>query len=143
MLLELQNIDMTISHYLHSTVNLPVIIKNPKNTLVNLNSDFTNVTFTCEADGASSYYWERQHGRIPSGATGVDTNNLIISNLQLKDAGYYRCIAVNGSGSTKSEYAKLTLAGMHVCIYKTIVSVSSNIKIQEHLNSMSSGPVKQ
>ena len=134
MLLELQNIDMTFSHYLHSAVNLPVIIKNPKNALVNLNSNFTNVTLTCEADGATSYYWERQHGIIPSGATGVTTNNLIISNLQLKDAGYYRCVAVNSSGSTESEYAKLTLAGMHVYMYKTIASVSSNIKIQEHLH---------
>ena len=111
-------IAITLSHYLHSAVNLPVIIKNPKNALVNLNSNFTNVTFTCEADGASSYYWERQHGSIPSGATGVNTNNLIISNLQLKDAGYYRCVAVNGSGNTTSEYAELTLAGMYACMYR-------------------------
>ena len=80
--------------------------------MIILKNVFTNVLFTCEADGASSYYWERQNGIIPSGATGVNTNNLTITNLQLKDTGYYQCIAINGSGSTQSEYAKLTLAGM-------------------------------
>ena len=74
------------------------------------------MSFYYEVDGASSYYWERQHGSIPPKATGVNTSNLTIINLQLKDAGYYRCVAVNGSGSTKSEYAKLTLVGMDVCI---------------------------
>ena len=76
--------------------------------------------FSCEVDGASSYYWERQNDSIPPGATGVNTSNLTIVNLQSKDAGYYRCVAVNGSGSTESEYAKLTLTRMDVyiqCVY--------------------------
>ena len=81
------------------------------------------MTFTCEADEPSSYYWERQHDRIPLSAVGVNTNNLIISNLQLKDAGYYRCVAVNGSGNTKSDYAKLTLAGMYVRMLNYSVSI--------------------
>ena len=80
--------------------------------MIILKNIFTNVLFTCEADGASSYYWKRQHASIPPGATGVNTSNLTIVNLEPKDAGYYQCIAVNGSGSTESEYAKLTLAGM-------------------------------
>ena len=77
-----------------------------------MKNNFTNVSLTCEADGASSYKWERQHGSIPSSAIGVNTSNLTIVNLQLKDAGYYRCVAINGSGSTESEYAKLTLTGI-------------------------------
>ena len=105
---------ITINCLFFTVVNLPVIISNPKSTLVNLKSNFTNVSFTCEADGASSYYWEKQHGTIPPDATGVNTNNLSIVNLMLKDAGYYRCVAVNGSGSTESRYAKLTLIGMHI-----------------------------
>ena len=104
---------------IYSTVTLPVIIKNPKSQSVDLKNNFTYVLFTCEADGVSSYYWERQNGNIPPGATGINTSNLTIVNLQLKDAGYYRCVAVSSSGSTESEYAKLTLAGMHVCMYIT------------------------
>ena len=108
---------ITINCLFFTVVNLPVIISDPKSTLVYLKSNFTNVSFTCEADGASSYYWERQHGSIPPGASGVNTSNLTIINLKLKDSGYYRCVAVNGSGSFESQYAKLTLKGMHGCTY--------------------------
>ena len=97
-----------------SIENLPVITKNPTNTLLSLTSNFTNLSFICEADRASSYYWERQDGSIPASATGVNTSSLTIVSLQLNDAGYYRCVATNGSGSTESKYAKLTLTGMYV-----------------------------
>jgi len=82
-----------------------------------LKNNFTNINFICAADGASSYYWQRQHGSIPSSATGVNTSNLTIVNLQLKDAGYYRCVAINGSGNTESKYAKLTLTSMYIHNY--------------------------
>ena len=105
-------IDKCVCTTFISAVNLPVITKNPMNTSLSLKSNFTSVSLTCEADRASSYYWRRQDGSIPSSATGVNTNNLTIINLQLKDAGYYQCVATNGSGSTESEYAKLTLTGI-------------------------------
>ena len=94
-------------------VNLPVITKTPMNTLLSLTSNFTNVSFICEANGALSYYWERQDGSIPASAIGVNTSSLNIISLQLNDAGYYRCVATNVSGSTQSKYAKLTLIGMY------------------------------
>ena len=100
-----------------SAVNLPVINKNPTNTSLSLKNNFTSVSLACEADGASSYYWRRQLGSIPSSAIGVNTNSLTIANLLLKDAGYYQCIATNGSGSTESKYAKLTLTGTYVRSY--------------------------
>ena len=98
---------------LYSAVKLPVITKNPTNTsfTVNLDNNSTNVSITCEAAGASSYYWERQNGSIPSRAIGVNTSNLTIVNLQLEDAGYYRCVAINDIGSIESKYAELTLTG--------------------------------
>ena len=93
--------------------NLPVFTKNPFDTFLRLESNFTNVSLTCEADEATSYNWQRQKGSIPYGATGVNTNVLTLINLQLKDAGSYQCVATNGNGSTESKYAKLTLKGMH------------------------------
>lgn len=69
--------------------------------------------------GASSYYWERQHGNIPSRSIGINTSNLTLINLQLKDIGSYRCVGINGSGSAASEYATLTYEGKninYVCI---------------------------
>ena len=68
---------------------------------------------TCKADGASSYRWEKQNDFIPSSAIGVNTNTLTLINLRLRDAGRYRCIATNDSGSTGSDYATLTVKGMH------------------------------
>ena len=71
-------------------------------------------SLNCEADGAISYNWERHSGRIPSGAIGVNTNTLTIINLQEEDAGNYRCVATNASGSSYSEYAGLYLIGEFV-----------------------------
>ena len=80
--------------------------------VVSLKSNFTNISLTCEADGASYYKWERQYDSIPSGAVGVNTNTLTLINLQLEDAGQYRCVATNSSGTTSSDYAVLILRGM-------------------------------
>ena len=96
----------------YSTGNPPVIKENPISKFVGLGSNFTNTSLTCEADGASNYSWERQSGSIPSDAIGVNTNTLTLINLRLDDAGKYRCIATNGSGSTQSDYATLTIKGM-------------------------------
>ena len=81
---------------------------------VGLESNFTNASLTCKADGASSYTWEREDDTIPSNAIGVNTNTLTLFNLRLRDAGRYRCIATNDSGSTESDYATLTVKGRTV-----------------------------
>ena len=101
----------------YSVGNLPVISENPMSKFVGLESNFTNTSLTCKADGASSYSWEKQNDFIPSSAIGVNTNTLTLINLQLRDAGRYRCIATNDSGSTESEYATLTVKGTYVCAW--------------------------
>ena len=80
------------------------------NTTSLLTNNF-NYSLTCEADGATSYRWERQSGNIPSGATGVNTNTLTIITLIPEVAGNYRCVATNDSGSSESNYARLTVNG--------------------------------
>ena len=92
--------------------NPPHFTKHPMSQVVGLKSNFTNISLTCEAEGASTYRWERQYDSIPSSAIGVNTNTLMLINLQLKDAGQYRCVATNSSGSTESDYAVLFLRGM-------------------------------
>ena len=78
-------------------------------TIILLYSNFTNHTLTCEADGASSYNWEGQNDVIPSDSTGVNTNTLTLINIQPEDAGNYRCVVTNATGSSKSNYAVVTI----------------------------------
>ena len=89
----------------------PVITKDPINTEIILVNNYTNASLACEADGASFYTWEKQSDVIPPDSTGVTTNILSLVNLQPEDAGNYRCVAINGTGSIKSHYAMVTVLG--------------------------------
>ena len=75
------------------------------------NNNSTDISLTCKANRASSYYWERQNGIIPSDSIGVNTNTLKLINLQPEDAGKYRCVAVNTGGNDESKYAVITISG--------------------------------
>ena len=107
---------------IYSTGNLPIITKHPISTHVELMNNFSSVTFTCKAQRALSYYWSRRYGNISSYAVGINTSNLRIVKLRLKDAGHYRCVAINNDGSTASKYATLTFKGMYVRIIYAILA---------------------
>ena len=83
----------------------------PVGTTIELYSNFTNHTLTCEADRALFYRWEREIINIPSDSIGVNTNTLTLINLQPEDAGNYRCVATNASGSSESNYATVIING--------------------------------
>ena len=97
-------------------MRLPVITQQPVDKIITLLNNYTNVSLTCEAEGALSYNWERQNGVIPSDSTGVNTNTLTLINLQPEDAGNYRCVATNASGSSESNYAAITIFGRYLYI---------------------------
>ena len=92
-------------------VDPPTISRHPTNMTVKLENSTTMVSLRCEANGATSYNWERQSGSIPSRATWINTNTLTIINLQIKDAGYYRCVAINNNGQRYSKYCRIIING--------------------------------
>ena len=79
---------------------------------IDLANNNTDVSLTCKADRASSYFWERQNGIIPSNSIGVNTNTLKLINLQPEDAGNYRCVATNTGGNDESDYAVIAISSM-------------------------------
>jgi len=89
----------------------PKITTHPSSRVVAISGITTNLSLTCEAIGATSYYWERMDGSIPSGATGVNTDILTIVNLTPQDSGNYRCVVSNDGNVSISHYAKITVTG--------------------------------
>jgi len=67
------------------------------------------MSLTCEANDTLSYSWQKQNGDISSDSIGLNTNTLILVNLQPEDAGNYQCVATNDNGNSKSDYATVTI----------------------------------
>ena len=98
---------------IHVFTGIPVIKLHPVDTSIPILTNFTNYTLTCEADGASSYRWEKQNDVIPSDSTGMNTNTLTLINVRPDDASNYRCVAINVHGSSESSYATITVTSKY------------------------------
>ena len=67
-----------------------------------------------------NYKWERRSGNLPSRAQGAHTSHLVIDNLRPQDAGDYRCVVSNSTGTISSEFYPLAINGMFllcICAY--------------------------
>ena len=85
------------------------ITTNPKDTLAGVG---TNITLTCNASGADNlmYQWMRMGNKtIPSTATGVNSNTLIIPSIRVDDSGHYKCIVSSGDVDVMSEYGMVSV----------------------------------
>ncbi|MFO1513329.1 MAG: immunoglobulin domain-containing protein, partial [Verrucomicrobiota bacterium] len=93
--------------------HFPFILIPPVSQSVVLTS---NVLFTVYAlgDAPLTYQWQKDGAGLSDDArvSGVAAASLSISNLLIPDAGSYRVIVANASGSVTSAVAKLTLLGL-------------------------------
>lgn len=81
------------------------------NMIIEVNNDSTTVQFTCMADGALSYSWEREDGNISLSAEGVNRSRLLLHNVLPTDNGRYQCVAENRHGKSYSNFSTLTING--------------------------------
>jgi len=94
---------------LPSTISQPTI--SPIRQVIHLTTSNLIISLRCEANAELSYTWERQDGSIPSSVTGLNTNTLTFVNLQVEDAGQYRCVITGACGTSFSEYATIEIFG--------------------------------
>ena len=78
-----------------------------------INDDTTSVTFTCMANGTSSYFWQRENGNISSNAEGINNSTLTLKNILPSNNGRYQCVAENEHGRSYSNFALLTVEGSY------------------------------
>ena len=101
--------------YCYLIIASPVVIReHPRNMYVLRGSQ---VTFNCQAtsDGDITYLWQRVDNGSEldlSRTSGINSNELIISNISPDDAGSYVCIASNKNEQTKSRKAILDVQGL-------------------------------
>ena len=75
----------------------------------------SQVTFTVTATtdaGTLTYLWQQNDVNLdppPVGVSGATTNMLTINNVHKNNTGVYKCVVSNGSRSTTSNAAQLTL----------------------------------
>jgi len=71
-----------------------------------------------------NYKWERRNNHLPSRAQGAYTSHLVIVNLRPEDAGDYRCVVSNSTGTISSRFYSLVINGTYglwcTCAYMQV-----------------------
>ena len=85
----------------------PMITLNPTSVNVSVGD---NVSFTCDATGfpTPSILWMKEDGDLPVNATGENTTNLNIAQVEFGDEGFYYCVATSNVLMVNSSRATLS-----------------------------------
>ncbi len=100
------NGDVTLNLLLPAIPMAPAITSQPVSRVV-LDNAGSNVTFSVTATGAPApaFFWQKNGVNLP----GITNASFTITNALLADAGNYRVIVTNASGSVTSSVAVLTV----------------------------------
>ena len=83
----------------------PIVMTVP---LVNLTINNYNLTMKCLPNKNNfNYNWIRKDDVLPLRAQGVNTSNMTIVNLRVKDSGEYQCTMSNSTGAVSSNFTKV------------------------------------
>jgi len=106
-------------------IPLPMITTHPEDESI---IEGNNITLYVNAINTTNYQWQKDGENI----TGATSNIYTKTNVQLEDAGSYRCIAMNSSGSDTSNIANVTVlppppiitthpASVNLCVGDTLI----------------------
>ena len=86
----------------------PVFIIHPMNQSIVYGTD---ISFSCSAMGfpTPSILWMKEDGDLPVNATGENTMNLTLAQVEFGDEGFYYCVATSNDPVVES--ARATLSG--------------------------------
>ncbi len=99
----------------------PLISTQPRTQTVSINQ---NVTLTVSASNATAYQWTKNGAAI----AGATTTSLTFTRVQLSDGGSYSVNVSNGSGTTASSVAVLTVAPSSVAPAFTVNPLSLTVR---------------
>lgn len=103
--------------FFNPTVNAPRIRVHPASKTISLVTNNFNMSLSCRADGHNiKYSWERLGKNLPDNTRGSNSPTLYFTFISPKDAGNYRCKAVNDSGYGYSRYGVLKIHCKSNCI---------------------------
>ena len=91
----------------------PTVQMSPDN-LITLTVNNFRLSLKCDIPNGNDfeYRWEKENGKNISRSQGINSRNLIITDLKPEDSGEYRCIVSNSTGVISSDYSLLTVKGL-------------------------------
>ena len=102
----------SIQYYVGITLK-PTVEMTPGN-LITLSVNNFRLSLKCGTPNGNDfkYKWERKNETNILKSQGIDSRDLIITDLRPEDSGEYRCIVSNSTGVISSDYSQLIVKGL-------------------------------
>ena len=92
----------------------PTVVVFPGQQIELTVDDFTLMLKCFTEKSKFNFKWEKKNNKLPSNrVNGINSEQLIITNLRPRDSGEYRCIVSNSTGTIASGYSLITIKGLY------------------------------